>query len=362
MRLRSRTTRAPVRARGWLLGIALLVGAMPASGHVLFERIVLRDWAQRSELVLVVEMAAPLAVWRADDGSDRQEFYAVRVLDTLKGDRPIPRGETLEFFPHAEGGPGWAPGDRLVLFLEPTASRPELQSLAARFPWYSEQDAGQEWILRRGPGAPATNPPVLAPEAELRGLVRDWIALARTPSAEAQARHRALLAVQLASADARLRQDAITDLVRARDLPGFFARESDVAPFAKRARSSRTPASDRIALALLLDGRPGFDAPAVLRSLTRQPLPPADRMTLIRVAGGVPDEGLARWLESLLADSDPAVRAEAAAALRSRDESAAAPGAPSAAPSGPPSAPGAPPGAPPVPSAPTAAVPGGSLP
>jgi hypothetical protein len=267
---------------------------------VLYDRPTLQQWCARSELVVVAEFTAPLRVWVAPDGSDRQEHYAVRVLETLKGEAP---GDVIEYFPHVEGGAGYQPGDRAVVFLERTASRPELLSLAPRFAWYSLQDAGQEWRLA------AERP------AEVPGLVADWLGALAAPALEGTPRTRALLARELRSSDARVRADALADLVRLREAPGFFASARDVAPFAQRARERAAPAADRIALALLLRGQPGFDDAAALRALTREPLAPADRVTLIRVAGGVPDEALSRWLEGELRAPDPVRRAEAATAL-----------------------------------------------
>jgi HEAT repeat protein len=65
----------------------------------------------------------------------------------------------------------------------------------------------------------------------------------------------------------------------------------------------------------LLEGAPGFDAPARLFALAKGPLGPGDRTTLIRVAGSVSDPGLSAWLADLLAAPDAAVRRDAVTAL-----------------------------------------------
>jgi HEAT repeat protein len=89
-----------------------------------------------------------------------------------------------------------------------------------------------------------------------------------------------------------------------------------VAPFAELARRGALPGATRLALVVLLEGAPGFDAAAALRAMTRQALAPSEQRSLVRVAAARNDPALASWVASRLADPDVTLRQEAAAALR----------------------------------------------
>lgn len=296
--------------RGALLLALVALAAWPARAHVVFERPSLRAWVTGSELVVVAVFADDVAMWSAPDGSDRQEVFRVRVEETLVGVDP---GETLEFFPHAEGFPHFHAGDRALLFLERTGARPEFASLAARFPWFSAQGAGQEWRL-----AGADGESVLA-------AARAWLGLRGGGAADLPAAVRAQVVAQLSSASPRLRSDAIAELVRMHALPGFLD-EPGVSALAPFASAPALSVGQRLAIVRLLEGAPGFDPAPRLRALAGEASSGsgAELAQMIGVAGASDDPALRSWLAGLAADERPwvqrAVReALTAAALRAGD-------------------------------------------
>jgi HEAT repeat protein len=277
---------------------ALLAAFAPEAGaHVVYDRTTLRQLAASSELVLRVEIASPLRVWSAADGSDHQEYFSARVIEAVKGSSP---GATLDFFSHAEGEPRWRPKDQALVFLDRAASRAEFAPLAERFPWFSIQGAGLEWSAPRGE------------EKEIVRAAHAWAELG--PDAKIE-RVRELVLKSLRSPSSALRADALSELVRVREAPGFFAKATDVRPFAALTAQGPLSFPQRVALVKLLESAPGFDAAARLRTLAQGPLPAADQATLIRVAGSVPDPKLSAWLAGLLAAPDATVRRDAVTAL-----------------------------------------------
>ena len=137
----------------------------------------------------------------------------------------------LEFFPHAEGFPSFRAGDRALLFLERTADRDEFRSLAARFPWFSAQGAGQEWIL----------PPDDAGVRILEVARRLASHRAQRPTDPTRALRDVVLA-ELASGVPRLRRDAIAELVTARLRPGLPRCRGDaLVPQLRRRRGAVRP-------------------------------------------------------------------------------------------------------------------------
>jgi len=281
------------------LGLAFGLGAGGAArAHVLFERATLRQWLLGADLAVVVEFETDSSLWQAPDGSDRQDWFRVRVIETLRGSPP---GATLDFSPHAEGYPAFRAGDRALLFLARSAKRPEFSAIAARFPWVSFQGAGQEWRL-----AGADGEAILA-------VARRWAALATARSGVAT-ELRAVLLAELGSGVARLRADALAELVALRTLPGFLDAPTTAA-FAAWADAPGLPSSQRLALAKLLEGAPGFDAGARLRALTEEDLDGPVLLQLIRVAGASADPRLRPWLVAQGADPRPVVRREALLAL-----------------------------------------------
>ena len=290
--------------RAGLVAIALLgLIANAADAHVLFDRATLRQWTADSAAVVVAEFESDVAIWSAEDGSDRQEFFRVRIVEPLYGAAtPGP----LEFFPHAEGFPSFHKGDRVLLFLERTSDQREFSSLAPRFRWFSTQGAGQEWKLEPGPGGDA----VLEIARRLAGQ-------RATPPADPRQSLRDLILAELASGVPRLRSDAIAELIRARDLPGFFDAET-LSAFTVWLEGGKLSATERLALIRILDGAPGFDADARLRAMTQEPLSGRELTQLVRAAGSREDPALRAWLAGLVADPRPDVQREARAAITPR--------------------------------------------
>jgi hypothetical protein len=286
------------RTLALLVAAAAAVLAAPAGAHIVYARDTLAQFVEKSELVVVAEFRAGPTMWAAEDGSDREEYYAIRVVETLKG---AAGAERLEYFPHAEGLVRYAPGERALVFLDRTASRPELATAGARFAWFSVQAPGQEWKLA---GAEAA--PILA-------AARSWAALVKAPPADDSARRAELLAAALGSGVARLESDALVELVRTGG--GLLRDAASVAPFAALARSKATRAGVRLALVRILDGRGGFEAAPVLLEMTREPATPAERLLLVQVAGGVREARFTAWLTGLAAGADPALRLAAVRAL-----------------------------------------------
>lgn len=288
------------RSAAIAIGVLLLLASRGATAHVLFDRTTLRQWSAEADAAVIAEFDGDARMWRAADGSDRQEFFRVRVVEVLYG--AIAPG-TLDWFPHVEGFPGFRAGDRALLFLERTAAHPEFATLADRFTWFSTQGAGQEWRLAPGPEGAAVK------EIALR-----LIAHRRDRPADPRGALRELLMAELASGVPRLRADAITELVRAREWPGFLDAASTPS-FAAWIESGSLSATQRLALVRILDGAPGFDADAKLRAMTREPLAGAELAQLVRAVGTRDDPALRGWLATLAGDPRPDVRREAHAAL-----------------------------------------------
>jgi hypothetical protein len=289
------------RSAALAFGVALVTIATAARAHVVFDRGTLRQWTADSAAAAVVVFESDGQLWRADDGSDRQDFFRVRVETVLYG--ALAKGP-LEFFPHAEGFPSFRAGERALLFLERTADRIEFTSLAPRFPWFSTQGAGQEWKIPPG-------------EAGVRILeVAQRLASHRTqrPADPGRALREVLLA-ELGSGVARLRRDAIAELITARSRPGFLDAES-MRSFGAFADAGELSVTERLALVRVLDGASGFDAAARLRAMTREPIEGPALTQLVRVAGASDDAVLRAWVATLASDARPEVQREARAALQ----------------------------------------------
>ncbi len=289
-----------VRHAGFATIASLVVLGSAAHAHVLFDRATLRQWTTDCAAVVVGEFETDVEMWRAEDGSDRQEFFRVRVDEVLYGG--VSPG-VIEFFPHAEGFPSFHKGDRALLYLDRTSEHLEFTSLAARFPWFSTQGAGQEWKLDAG----ASGEAVLEIARRVAGQ-RSF-----RPSDPRRAL-RDLMLAELTSGVPRLRSDAITELIHTRDLPGFFDDETTPA-FAAWLDGGRLPASERLALVRILDGAPGFDADARLLAMTQEPMAGRAFTQLVRAAGSSEDPRLRSWLAGLAEDPRPEVQREARAAL-----------------------------------------------
>ncbi len=260
----------------------------------------LRQWTAESAAAAVVVFESDGQLWRADDGSDRQDFFRVRVETVLCG--ALEAGP-LEFFPHAEGFPSFRAGDRALLFLERSADRIEFTSLSPRFPWFSTQGAGQEWKL----------PPDESGTRILEVAQRLASHRVSRPANPNRALRDVVLA-ELGSGVPRLRRDAISELVTARLRPDFLDAEA-MRSFASFVDTTDLAVTERLALLRLLDGAPGFDASARLRAMTREPLAGPALAQLVRVAGASDDAALRAWVATLASDARPEIQREARAAL-----------------------------------------------
>lgn len=277
----------------------LLLGAPRSSAHVVYAREGLRQLVQGADLIVVARFESGPLLWRAPDGSDHQEYFRVRIEQVLKGERP---GDRVDFVPTAEGFPGYASGDRALLFLVRSESSPALRPLAQRFRWFSIQGAGQEWKV--------------GSEREGRiAAVREYLRLSSLPNSTLRERYPALLLRELRGPDVRLREDAFGELVRLLALPGFFRSRSALDPFAALVADPTLPTSFRVSLALALDGRFAFSAADALRPMTQEPLAPRDRSALVRACGRLHDAGLSAWLAQELRAPEARRRREAATAL-----------------------------------------------
>jgi hypothetical protein len=295
--------RSRPRASRLLLTLALaLCAGLPAGAHVVVSRGSLRQYLQHSALALRVEFLAGPEVWEAPRGGDRQEYFRVRILERLAGEGPA-RGE-LEFFPHAEGFPGFGAGEQALLFLERTAERPEFAAHAARFPWFSVQGAGEEWRIS-GAGDPTL------------GLARAWLAWLAAGGQDAMGLA-ALLAQGLASDVEALQRDAFLELVRARERAGLLDRPEAVARFAPFVDDPRVPISRRAALLQLLAGRPGFEAEAAFARLSASARAPRERERLVRQLAGSQLAPVGPWLALQAASPDAGLRRAAVAAQGQR--------------------------------------------
>jgi hypothetical protein len=282
--------------RALVLLIWVLAVPSPGSGHVIFTPTTLRQWASDSKLIVVADILTPLSVWKATDGSDLQEYLSVGVVETIKGG---PAPAEIDFFPHTEGEPRYRVGDRVLLFLQPTAERADFAKLAERFPYFTVQGAGNEWRVDTA-GAPEV------------ARAREWAAL---PPTAGVADVRGILLRQMRGGTDRLRRDALLELVRVRENPGFWPDAAAVAPFVEIARGTDIAFADRVALIVLLRDSPGFDAAGSLLTLARAEIPEREQIVLVRAAGPIDDPRSSAWLGALLEDESSRIRRQAALAL-----------------------------------------------
>lgn len=266
----------------------LLLGTLAgeASAHVVYDRRTLRQWTEQARLIVVVEVRSPLRVWTAEDGSDHQEYFSVRVVETLAGASPA---EALDVFAHAEGEPRFRVGDTMMLFLDRTAEHSEFAALASRFPYFTTQGAGQEWtFVREDPTVPA--------------IARAWRDLRGRP--ESHAARRKLLIRQLESDDSRLQADALVELLRLRQSPEFTADPEGRDRLVQMTSAGDLSISQRVALIKILDGTEGFSAAHALLALADADVDPRERITIIRACGFVRDPVITAWLREQLRAPD----------------------------------------------------------
>jgi HEAT repeats len=269
---------------------------------VVVGRATLRQYVQHSRAAVAAEIASPLRLWEAPDGSQRQPIWRVRVLETLRGEA-LP--ESLDVFAHGEGLPRFDEGDRVLLFLERTAERPEFAALAERFPWFTGQEPGEEWRLDRDAGA---GDAVLA-------AARRWAAWTDAPREQQASGLRSLLLEEVTSPVPRLRDDGVSELMSLAGRADAFPDAESLAPFVAVARSTRLPLGPRLVLLDALGRNPAWDAGEAWHALVKEPHGAAELARLATAAGARSDPALSVWLRTLLAHPDAGVRRAAAAAL-----------------------------------------------
>lgn len=264
--------------------------------HVVYERTSLRQWAQQAVLIIVAEITEPLHVWSAADGSDHQEVFTLRVIEVIAG---TPPAESFRVFPHAEGAPLYEAGDRALLFLDRSGSRAEFASLAADFPYFTAQGAGQEWKLDVADPSPIE-------------IARAWRGLAADPD---YASRRDLLLHQLASGYAQLRAEAIADLMRLRVDQEFRADPVAAARLAEMAAQPRRSLAERIGIVRTLNGVGGFSTVAALTGIAAEVGEGSGRAEVVRAFAGIRDPHATEFLRQQLAAGDVATQVAALSAL-----------------------------------------------
>jgi len=300
--LRGRALRGLAPRLAGVAGLAAALLAADAAGHVVFSRGSLRQFLQHSAVSLRVAFVSDVRTWEGPDG-DRQEYFRVRVFERLAGRGPS-AGE-LDFFPHAEGFPAYGRGDRALLFLERTEQRPEFAGLARRFPWFSVQDAGEEWILE-----PGSREDALAWARELAA----WLA----GGGRELAGLRALVVRGLRADAAAVGAVALKKLVRSGSLPGMLDDPDAVAEVAGVLRDAPLRIGERGGLFALLATRPGFDPGLQLPVLRARASGVRERVVLVRQLAGVPHPAVDAWLAALATHEEPRLRRAAVAAQARR--------------------------------------------
>jgi len=282
-----------------LAALATSLGPQASLGHVVYGRRTLSGWTAGSRVIAVARIASPLQVWSAPDGSDHREYFSVELIEPLAGTLP---SAALDLFPHAEGEPRLRVGATMVLFLDPTAERAEFAHLAGRFPYFTTQGAGQEWIFDPS-------------RREIPDAVLAWRRVQKNGAVYADRRD--LVLAQLESQEPLLRADAIFELTRLRSAPEMAADEGLQKRLARLVASQRLEIRRRLALIKILDGLPDFDAAAALLGLAGGDLETADRIALIRACRGSDDPRVLDWLAAQLDSPEAPVRAAALTALAS---------------------------------------------
>ncbi len=283
----------PIVRRGrivwWTCVVALPLFVGAALGHVVYQRRTLRQWAQQADLIVVAEILSPLRVWSAADGSDHQEYFSLRVVESVAGDPP---SAAFDVFPHAEGAPRYAVGDTVMLFLDRTAERAEFAHLARRFPYFTTQGAGHEWKIT-------------AADDTIPSIARAWRAEAGVGN---YAAHRDLLIRQLETRHQQLRAEGIADLVLLSSSSAFRSDSEGIARLTAMLASHRLLIVERIGLIRALDGLAGFSGAEALLDLAAEVNDPADRIAVTRALGSATGEAVTEWLRAQLKAADPAVQ------------------------------------------------------
>ena len=275
-----------------------LASAPAALGHVVLSRASLRQYVQHSDACIHAAFETGPEVF--EGGGDRQEFFRVEVLAPLFG--PFEAGQRVEFFPHAEGMPDFARGDRAVVCLERTSERTGFERHTERFAWFTEQGPGDEWHVEGG---------------TTLSLARGWRAWVEGGGQDAEGLVD-LIATGLASGNARLQGDALGELAGARTIRGVLDDPGHVARLAAFVADPGLSIGRRARVRQILEGAPGFDDAKHTEALLRAATAPADRIVLARALASSALPGLAEWYDALSRDADPGVRRAAVRAQASR--------------------------------------------
>jgi hypothetical protein len=288
-----------------LTGAVLSAWSPAASGHVVYERTSLRQWLQQSSAAAVVRIESGPEVWVSADGRQRRDFFGATRLEALRG---TPTPERFDFVPHAEGLPGWNPGDRVLLFLERSNEHRERVGAAPRFEWMSTQNPRSAWAV-----------PERDPESEeVVRMARRWARWLDAPETDLAQRAvslRGLILTELRSPSERLQIDALRELIRAQEQPALFPTADATAPFAQLAATRHLDVSHRATLGRLLSERPGFDASSHWKRLLADLDSDEERRAVIRKLADVDDPDVRAWMQSQLESPNAALRSEAAHAL-----------------------------------------------
>jgi hypothetical protein len=260
----------------------------------------LRQSLHQSAACVRVRILGDVRVRDLPDG-DRQEVQRIRVEKVLS--RPpgsvagagLAAGQELDVFYHAEGLPHHDAGDVALVFLDPTAERPEFASLAAALPWYSVQGPGDEWVLRGSEGE------------RIEGHARAWLAWLRDPAADLPGL-RALLLAGLDSGVDRLEADSVSELVRLAGRSDVFEDAAFLGALSARATDPSLPLARRVALLRAVEARLGDGAGGRWAELVAGVASEEDAHALARLAGPRPDPAVAAWLRARVDDPSPRLR------------------------------------------------------
>jgi HEAT repeat protein len=286
-----------LRRAAALLAAAALA-AVPASAHVVYGRTSLAQLVAGADVVARARIDDAAAAAAAPDGT-RRPAVAATLLEVIKGSAPL---ESVRFAQHGHGVAPFQNGEEALVFLLRAERAGELAPFAAAsgLPYVSLQEHDDRWTLREASG-----------KARL-DAARGYARLAGIGDANSRvAEHRALVALQLASGDARLAASALTDLIGA---PAGFLTRDDLAPFEAVVASPSAPIGVRVGLLAELERRGLVDGGPRWAALVRDTRG-ADRRAALRAVPGHPGPEVLGAVLPLLLDPDPELAAEAALAL-----------------------------------------------
>ncbi len=284
------------------LRVAALAGALLAAAsahaHIVYGRASLHQLVAGADVVARARIVDAAASVTSPDGAQRPAVDA-ELLEVQKGGAPL---GAIRFLQHGHGVAPFRNGDVVLLFLLRAERAGELAAFAAAsgLPYVSLQEHDDHWSLAGDSGAGRL--------AAARGYAR--LEAMADPAARAT-EHRALVAGQLASPDARLGASALADLIGAPD--GFLGGE-DLPAFEAVGANPTAPIGVRVGLLAELERRGLVEAGARWGALIRDTRG-ADRRAVLRAAPMHPGPEVMGELLPLLSNADPDVAAEAALAL-----------------------------------------------